>query len=210
MCHRCFVPIPPPSPPKPAKGAKALEGPKGEAAEKQGQQGEADGGKQEAAGAVAEAAEDTPPALDPCLPRYCPGCSGRNAELDARLAAVRSRLLGLAKRHHLEPELLQLLLLLEVQRAGAGGKLAQDVPGSAVPEGAAAPPTLRCAPADMALVPSMWDRKGEGWRKMIVASTKVLHKVRRAGGRAGGRAAGAALVFGGAGQRELVGRREWI
>jgi 2-keto-4-pentenoate hydratase/2-oxohepta-3-ene-1,7-dioic acid hydratase in catechol pathway len=56
---------------------------------------------------------------------------------------------------------------------------AGDLIFTGTPEGVAAPPALRGRAADVELVPSMWDRKGEAWRKMVLTSTRELHKVCR-------------------------------
>ncbi len=78
VCHRCFTPIPTPA--KPKKDTKALEAarPEGEAEKAAAEAAEGEQQQQQ------QVEEETPPALDPCLPRYCPMCAGKNAELDAR------------------------------------------------------------------------------------------------------------------------------
>ena len=55
--------------------------------------------------------------------------------------------------------------------------MVQDIPASSVPEGAAAPPTVRCGPADLDQISSVWDRKSEGWRRAVVSATRALHQV---------------------------------
>ncbi len=100
MCHRCFTPIPPPTrPPGAQKGAKALadkpankeDGDKeGQQAQQEAEKGEGEqqqqqnGAPKEEEEGQQQAEEETPPAFDPCLPRYCATCAGKNAELDAR------------------------------------------------------------------------------------------------------------------------------
>ncbi|GAB4814965.1 hypothetical protein N2152v2_002011 [Parachlorella kessleri] len=180
VCHRCFASIPPPSPPKRSKALadKPAAEQQQEEANQQQQIGtaleisKAEGASAQQQGA-AEEDEQVPAALNPCLPRYCLACAGKNAELDARLAAVRARLLAVCKKHGVEPELLQLLLLLDTGRAGVK---AQDIPAGLVPEGAAAPPVVRCGPADLDQIPSVWDRKSEGWRRAVVSATRALHQ----------------------------------
>lgn len=81
VCHRCFVPIPPPTRPK--KAPKALEGSK-----PSGEEGESKTDAAQQAEQAEQAEEETPPAFDPCLPRYCTVCTGKNAELDARWGRV--------------------------------------------------------------------------------------------------------------------------
>ncbi len=72
-----------------------------------------------------------------------------------------------------EPELLHLLVLLDVRRSGAAasdkGTAAATVQGST-------PPVLRCSVADADAVPSPWERKAEAWRKAVTAALRPLHK----------------------------------
>lgn len=72
-----------------------------------------------------------------------------------------------------EPELLHLLVLLDVRRSGAAAS-EQGTITAAAQEGA--PPVLRCSVADADAVPSPWERKAEAWRKAVTAALRPLHK----------------------------------
>lgn len=84
----------------------------------------------------------------------------------------------------MEPELLHLLVLLDVRRSSQAA--AADKPqGPATPGGEQALPVLRCTVADADALNSPWERKPEAWRKAVTAALRPLHKVggsRRAGG----------------------------
>lgn len=77
-----------------------------------------------------------------------------------------------------EPELLHLLVLLDVKRsaeqAGEGAGAAPPTPGGDA--SLAAPPTLRCGVADADAVASPWDRRADSWRKAVTAALRPLHK----------------------------------
>lgn len=112
------MPIPPPTRPK--KAAKALEGSK-----PSGEEGES---KADAVQQAEQAEEETPPAFDPCLPRYCTVCTGKNAELDARCGRVAGEGAGvtgpqinnLIKKYYAWPRLAQ--GRGERMGGGAGGR----------------------------------------------------------------------------------------
>lgn len=72
-----------------------------------------------------------------------------------------------------EPELLHLLVLLDVRRSGAAAS-EKGAATAAAQEGA--PPVLHCSVADADAVPSPWERKAEAWRKAVTAALRPLHK----------------------------------
>lgn len=72
-----------------------------------------------------------------------------------------------------EPELLHLLVLLDVRRSGAAVS-DKGMATAAAQEGVL--PMLRCSVADADAVPSPWERKAEAWRKAVTAALRPLHK----------------------------------
>lgn len=70
-----------------------------------------------------------------------------------------------------EPELLHLLVLLDVRRSGAAS--GKGMATAAAQEGTL---VLRCSVADADAVSSPWERKAEAWRKAVTAALRPLHK----------------------------------
>ncbi|KAL4434829.1 hypothetical protein ABPG77_005356 [Micractinium sp. CCAP 211/92] len=118
--------------------------------------------------------------FNPCLPRYCATCkhapaNAETVQLDSKLLGLRIKLADIAKEHPVEPELLHLLVLLDVRRSSQAA--AADKPqGPATPGGEQAPPVLRCTVADADALNSPWERKPEAWRKAVTAALRPLHK----------------------------------
>ena len=108
--------------------------------------------------------------LNPCLPRYCKECKGKvDSSLDAALLPLRIQLPGIAKEHQLDPNMLHIVTLLDLQRAGV--LPADDVAGQASGE-----KSFQCNIDDFDLLTNVWDRKPETWRKKVGPAVRALHK----------------------------------
>lgn len=120
--------------------------------------------------------KDAGTGLNPCLPRYCDGCKekGRvDQELDAKLAALRIKLPDIAKEHSLDPTMLHIVTLLDLQRAGVVKReeIFIDSKDSDVQK-----KTFQCSVEDFDHLTNVWDRKPESWRKMVGPAVRALHK----------------------------------
>jgi hypothetical protein len=109
------------------------------------------------------------PGANPCLPRYCPPCRAAGAgALDAQLAALRIKLPELSAAHQIDPTMLHILLLLDLQRSGLPAGAPPGARGAGKAE-------VRCGVADADALPNLWARKPEGWRKKVGAAVRSLH-----------------------------------
>lgn len=112
---------------------------------------------------------------NPCLPRYCAHCKEKATEseisLDTKLAALRIKLPEIANTHSLDPTMLHIITLMDLQRAGiaAGTPPADAGAVSGLSE-------LRCSHLDYEALTNLWDRKPEIWRKKVGPAVRALHK----------------------------------
>jgi hypothetical protein len=117
---------------------------------------------------------------NPCLPRYCSHCKEKATEseisMDTKLAALRIKLPEIANSHSLDPTMLHIITLMDLQRAG----IAAGVPpadAGPLPSGVANDQfELRCSHIDYEALTNLWDRKPEIWRKKVGPAVRALHK----------------------------------
>jgi hypothetical protein len=112
---------------------------------------------------------------NPCLPRHCAQCKQHApTDLDTKLASLRIKLLEISEANSLDPIILHIPLLLDLQRAGVPG--AGAYPPDRVPQASSDVSELRCTVTDYDSLSSHWDRRPELWRKKVGAALRSLHK----------------------------------
>ncbi len=112
--------------------------------------------------------------LNPCLPRYCDDCKSAgkiNQELDAKLLPLRIKLPDISKEYQLDPTMLHIVTLLDLQRAGV--IKSED---TFVEAGERSNKTFQCSVEDFDMLTNVWDRKPEAWRKKVGPAIRLLHK----------------------------------
>ena len=113
---------------------------------------------------------------NPCLPRYCEGCKEKHDhELDVKLAGVRIKMAEIAKEHTIDPTMLHIITLLDLQRSGF--KVAVPLEKAQTGKGYAnEQASIACTVADFDALTNVWDRKPEAWRKKVGPAVRTLHK----------------------------------
>jgi len=116
---------------------------------------------------------------NPCLPRYCPRCKELPHEVDAKLAALRIKLPEIATQNSIEPTMLHIVMLLDLQRSGIDAGVpppASERTGGLIPNPADGHPEVKTTVADFDVLPNFWDKKSEDWRKKVGPAVRALHK----------------------------------
>uniref|UniRef100_A0A1D2A7K7 SET domain-containing protein n=1 Tax=Auxenochlorella protothecoides TaxID=3075 RepID=A0A1D2A7K7_AUXPR len=130
---------------------------------------------------------------NPLLPRYCSrACAAPRLLRDGHLLPLRRGLADISREHGVDPELLHLVALLDLD--GGTGAPAAPAPGPAPAEpGAGAPPppplVVACGPADVACLHSSWDKRPAPWRGALGPALRAVH-AQLAALAAGGKLAG--------------------
>ena len=113
---------------------------------------------------------------NPCLPRYCQECKKLDHDIDTKLAALRIKLPGIATEHSLDPTMLHIVMLLDLQRCGFKvGMVPEALLASGKSDGENES-RVQSTVADFDVLTNVWDRKTEAWRKKVGPAIRALHK----------------------------------
>lgn len=118
---------------------------------------------------------EVPPAGNPCLPRYCATCKKLDHAIDAKLLPLRIKLPSIATEHVLDPTMLHIITLLDLQRSGIKVAVPPEEYFAAPKEGDNES-RVACSVADFDTLTNVWDRKPEAWRKKVGPAIRALHK----------------------------------
>lgn len=123
-----------------------------------------------------KAGNGNPAAGNPCLPRYCQECKKLDHDIDSKLAALRIKLPGIATEHSLDPTMLHIVMLLDLQRCGFKvGMIPEGLLASGNSD-AENESRVQSTVVDFDVLTNVWDRKTEAWRKKVGPAIRALHK----------------------------------